>query len=99
LPRIVGTLQGQGAIDDRKGIAIPVRITGPWAKPNIVLDLERLLRDPELTKDTVKKLGKVFKKLKNKEDVNQLLQGILGGGNQPQGPQVKPEDVLKKLFQ
>ncbi|MEE8306180.1 MAG: AsmA-like C-terminal region-containing protein, partial [Gammaproteobacteria bacterium] len=81
LPRIVGTLQGQGASDDRKGIAIPVRITGPWDKPDIVPDLERLLRDPDLAKDTVNKLGKVFKKLKNKEDVNQLLQGILGGGN------------------
>jgi len=110
LPRIVGTLQGQGASDDRKGIAIPVRITGPWAKPNIVPDLESLLRDPELAKDTVNKLGKVFKKLKKKEDVNKLLQGVLGGGNQgatqgqpgtaqPQGQQVKPEDVLKKLFQ
>ncbi len=106
LPRIVGTLQGQGASDDRKGIAIPVRITGPWNKPDIVPDLERLLRDPELAKDTMNKLGKVFKKLKNKEDVNQFLQGILGGGNQgggdgtqPQGQQAKPEDVLKKLFQ
>jgi AsmA protein len=110
LPRIVGTLQGQGATDDRKGIAIPVRITGPWAKLNIVPDLERLLRDPELAKDTVNKLGKVFKKLKNKEDVNQLLQGVLGGGNQgttqgqpgtaqPQGQQkVKPEDVLRNLL-
>ncbi len=111
LPRIVGTLQGQGATDDRKGIAVPVRITGPWARPKVVPDLERLLRDPELAKDTVNKLGKVFKKLKKKEDVNKLLQGILGGGNQgatqgqpgaaqPQGQQkVKPEDVLKKLFQ
>jgi AsmA protein len=104
LPRIVGTLQGQGASDDRKGIAIPVRITGPWDKPKIVPDLERLLRDPELAKETVNKLGKVFKKLKNKEDVNRVLQGLFGGGNQgaaggAQGQQAKPEDVLKKLFQ
>jgi AsmA protein len=106
LPRVVGTLQGQGANDDKKGIAIPVRITGPWAKPKIVPDLQRLLNDPELAKDAVNKLGKVFKKLKKKEDVNKLLQGVLGGGNQgsaggaqPQGQQAKPEDVLKKLFQ
>jgi hypothetical protein len=64
------------------------------------------LNDPELAKDAVNKLGKVFKKLKKKEDVNKLLQGVLGGGNQgsaggaqPQGQQAKPEDVLKKLFQ
>lgn len=82
LPRIVGTLQGQGANDDRKGIVIPVRITGPWAKPKIVPDLQRLLNDPELAKDAVNKLGKVFKKLKKKKDVNKLLQGVLGGGNQ-----------------
>lgn len=106
LPRIVANLQGQGAVDDpKRGLAIPVRITGPWAKPKIVPDLDRLMRDPELAKDAVDKVGKALKKLKNKEDVNKLLQGVLGGGNQqapdgtqPQGEQASPEDILKNLL-
>ncbi len=111
LPRIVGTLQGQGATDERTGIAIPVRITGPWARPKIVPDLKRLMEDPELAKETAEKVGKVLKKLKNKKDVKKLLDSFLGGRNQgaadgtgaqPQGQQgepATPEDVLKRLFQ
>jgi len=113
LPRIVASLQGQGANEDRKGIAVPVRITGPWEKPKIVPDLQRLLNDPELAKETAEKVGKVLDKLKNKKDFKKMLDGFLGGGNQnagagtdagggagaqPQGEQVKPEDLLKKLF-
>ena len=106
LPRIVANLQGQGAVDDpKRGLAVPVRITGPWGDPKIVPDLERLMNDPELAQETVEKVGKVIEKLKNKEDVNKLLKGLLGGGNQEapdgapqQGEQDKPEDILKKLF-
>ena len=110
LPRIVANLQGQGADDDpKRGLAVPVRITGPWSDPKIVPDLERLMKDPELAQETAEKVGKVIEKLKNKEDVNKLLQGLLGGGDQqaPEGtqqqggqenPQEKPADLLKKLF-
>ncbi len=71
-------------------------------------DLERLLRDPELAQDTVNKVGKVLEKLKNKEDVNKLLQGVLGGGNQQpapdgsqppsQGQPATPEDLLRRFI-
>ncbi len=106
LPRLVANLQGQGAVDDpKRGLLIPVRITGPLADPKIVPDLNRILNDPELAKDTVEKVGEVFKKLKNKEDVNNLLQGVFGGGDQqapdgtqPQGEQARPEDVLRNLL-
>lgn len=106
VPRIVANLQGQGAEDDpNRGIAVPVRITGPWAQPKIVPDLDRLLNDPELAQETVDKVGKVLEKLKNKEDVNNLLKGLFGGGNQQapdgtqqQGQQDNPQDILKKLF-
>ncbi|MFQ5626396.1 MAG: AsmA-like C-terminal region-containing protein, partial [Methyloligellaceae bacterium] len=104
LPRLVANLQGQGATGDDKGIAVPVRIKGSWDNPKIVPDLDRLLRDPELVEQNAKKIGKVLKKLKKKEDVNKLLQGLLGGnqgaadGTQPQGEKVRPEDVLKNLL-
>ncbi len=107
LPRIVASLQGQGADDERKGIAVPVRITGPWERPKIVPDLQRLLNDPELARETVEKVGKVFKKLKNKEDFKKMIDGFLGGGaqqsdpaadGQPQQQQVNPGDLFKQLF-
>ncbi|MEM8743110.1 MAG: AsmA family protein, partial [Pseudomonadota bacterium] len=100
LPRLVANLQGQGAVDDpKRGLLIPVRITGPLANPKVVPDLNRILNDPELAKDTVEKVGDVIEKLKNKEDVNEILQGVFGGGNQqapapdgaqPQGPPGQP---------
>lgn len=109
LPRIVASLEGQGAqFDPNKGLAVPIKITGPWARPKVVPDLERLLRDPELAQDTVNKVGKVLEKLKNKEDVNKLLQGVLGGGNQQpapdgsqppsQGQPATPEDLLRRFI-
>lgn len=107
LPRIVASLEGQGAeIDPTKGLAVPVRLTGPWDNPKVAPDLERLMRDPELAEDTAKKVGKVLKKLKNKEDVNRLLEGFLGGnqqgadgGQQGQNEKVKPKELLKKFLQ
>ena len=64
---------------------MPLRIKGPWDNVKIVPDLKRLLSDPELMQENVKKIEKVLKKLKNKEDLNRLLQGLLGGGTQGAG--------------
>ena len=110
LPRLVASLEGQGASDERKGIAVPLRIKGPWDNVKIVPDLKRLLSDPELMQENVKKIEKVLKKLKNKEDLNRLLQGLLGGGTQgagdgTQGAQpgaggekLRAKDLLKQLL-
>lgn len=105
-PKIVASLQGQGADETLKGITVPVRITGPWERPKIKPDLERLLNDPELAQEAAETVSEVFKNLKNKKDVKKLLDSFLGGGNQgaagsaePGAEKAKPEDVLKKLFQ
>ncbi len=115
-PRLVASLQGQGGETDREGIVIPVRVRGPWGNPKAVPDLKRILEDPELARDALEKAGKAVKGLKGKkitgEDVEQILQGVLGGGQQPQPaapgepaqaqPQqqqkVDPEELLKKFF-
>lgn len=109
LPRLVASLEGQGAqIEQGRGIAIPVKITGAWERPRVKVDLERLMNDPELAQNAINEVGKA---LENKEDLNNILKGLLGGGNSqgqggapqgqggnPQGQAIKPEDVLKKLF-
>lgn len=63
-PMVVGTLEGQGASADAAGaldgIAIPVHVSGPWAKPNVDLDLAAIARNPDAVVSTVKKaLAKV----------------------------------------
>lgn len=103
LPRIVASLEGQGAqIEKGRGIAIPVKINGPWEGAKVKVDLERMMNDPELAQNAINEVGKA---LENKEDLNKLLKGFFGGGNQqqgtggtPQGEQVNPGDILKNLF-
>ena len=64
-----------------------LRVHGPWAKPKIKPDLKKLLEDPEATAKAVEQIGKAVKGLKGKDSggVNELLKGVLGGGQQQQG--------------
>ena len=99
-PTIVATLEGQGAAEDASGpltgIAIPVRITGPWAKPNVSLDLAAIAKNPKAVLETVKKaLGNVkggdqvqdaIGKLANSKEgkaIGDLLGGLLGKSAAP----------------
>jgi len=111
-PRLVASLQGQGSQQPLEGIVIPVRIHGPWSHPKVTPDLKKILENPEAVADTVNKIGKGLKGLKGKKitgkDVENILQGVLGGGQQPateQGqaqsgePQkLNAEDIFKQLF-
>ena len=116
-PRLVASLQGQGSDQQLEGIVIPVRVYGPWARPKVKPDLKRIMENPELARDTIEKAGDLIKGLKGKKikgkDVEQILQGVLGGGQQPQAApaqpgqpaqaqpqpqQVNPEELLKQLF-
>ena len=108
LPRLVASIEGQGAqIEQGRGIAIPVKVSGPWERPKVKVDLERLMNDPELAQNAINEVGKA---LENKEELNNILKGLLGGGNQQnpngaapgqqgqQGQQINPNDLLKNLF-
>ena len=67
-------------------VEIPVRIEGPWDKPNFsVAGQEKIL-------EAVKEIGKNLKS----KDVEEALKGLLGGGDGQQ--KVKPRDMLEKLF-
>jgi AsmA protein len=74
------------AVINLSNVEIPVRIEGPWDKPNFsVAGQEQLI-------ETVKEIGK---NLKSKE-VEDALKGLLGGGDGDK--KVKPRDILEKLF-
>lgn len=118
MPRLVGTIEGQGSDRETRGILIPVKIRGPWADPDIKPDLQKILENPEAAAAAVDKAKELVKDLKDKKitgkDVESILQGVLGGGQQQapdatgataqdgqpqqQQQQVKPEDVLRQLF-
>ena len=98
-PKIVGSLQGQGATDALSGLEIPVRITGPWAKPQFTPDLGGILKDPnkaiQAAKDVVKQL-----KEGGGKDIGAALKGILGKGADGQGSvdTGKAKDFLNKFL-
>lgn len=76
-PKLVSSLQGQGADSLDGGLEIPVRIVGPWAKPQIQPQVGDILANPDKAIDAVKKLGKQFKG----KNAGEILDGLLGGGN------------------
>ena len=66
-------------------VEIPVRIEGPWDKPNFSVDGQ------EQIIEAVKEIGKNLKS----KDVEDALKGLFGGGD---GQRVKPRDLLEKLL-
>ena len=81
---IVGTLKGQGGkdIDDLKDVTIPIRITGPWAKPKYKLEFDDVMQQKakkEIDRGIEKleeKYGDKIKDEKVKEAANKLLKGL-----------------------
>ena len=75
------------AVINLSNVEIPVRIEGPWDKPNFsVAGQEKIL-------EAVKEIGKNIKS----KDVEEALKGLLGGGGDGE-QKVKPRDILEKLF-
>ena len=56
-PKIVGTLQGQGASGDATGLTLPFRIEGPWDNLRTIPEFGDLLANPNQTVDQLKNVG------------------------------------------
>lgn len=80
--KLVGSLEGQGGegLQDLRGVAIPLRIEGPFAKPNYSVDLAKVLEGAAKEKVKEKVEEEVQKKLEDKLDdkVKDQLKGIFG---------------------
>jgi len=63
-PKLVGTLVGQGdTATARKGLAVPIRISGPLNTPKISLDvsIKTLMQNPQALKEQVKGIKGLLK--------------------------------------
>ncbi|QLL66279.1 AsmA family protein [Sinorhizobium mexicanum] len=63
-PRVVASLEGQGAEISTDGIGVPVVVEGSFANPRIYPDLSGLLKDPGAALAALKKIGLPTDKLR-----------------------------------
>ena len=79
-PKVVGTLKGQGDTEKRSGLAIPLLVTGTFAKPEFSADLSGLASEDTI-KEAIKDPDSAKEKVKDLEEAGKgLLQGF-GFGN------------------
>lgn len=100
-PKIVGSLEGQGAQDGAKGLAVPVIVEGPWHDLSYRPDLASLVG--EVAKDPQKALQDVKDTLKGaKGGLSDVLKGVTEPpaetGQEGGTPALDPGKALKKLF-
>jgi len=94
-PKLVANLSGQGGGLNRAGLEVPVKVVGPWDKPQIAPDLDGVLRNPDQAVQAVKEIGRQLKG-RNAEEV---LRGLLGGGQGGEASQqAKPKELLNQLL-
>ena len=84
-PVIVATEKGQGGkeMEELVGVPIPIKLKGPWSKPDWRIDLDKVLLDSQKAR-AEKKLQKELDKKLEKVVPEELKQGA--------------PDLLKKLF-
>lgn len=80
-PKLVASLSGQGGQQDLAGIEVPVRVTGPWADPQIKPDLSGVLNNPNQVVETVKSIGEKFKG----KNAGQIVKDLFGKKDGQQG--------------
>ncbi len=86
-PKVVGSLKGQGAEDEAKGLMVPVTVKGPWHDLKYRPDLAGLIGG--VAKDPAKAL----------EGAKETLKGLTKPPEEGGGTAVPdPKKALKKLF-
>ena len=76
-PRLVASLQGQGAEISTDGIGVPVVVEGSFAAPRIYPDLSDLLKNPDAALAKLKGFGLPIDKL----PIGDLIKGGGSGGS------------------
>jgi AsmA protein len=95
-PKLVASLAGQGGVANLGGLEIPVKVVGPWDRPQLIPDVEGVLKNPDQAVQAVKELGRQLKSGKPAE----ALKGLLGGGQGTGegGQPAKPKELLNQLL-
>ncbi len=92
-PKLVQTLEGQGGASDLQGVAVPIKVSGPWSDISYKPDLEGAL------KEQLKDPGAVIEKLDSEEGVKGLIEGLKpGGSTEGEEGSSGPLDLKKGLF-
>ena len=94
-PKLVASLSGQGGGLNLAGLEVPVKVVGPWDKPQIAPDIDGVLKNPDQAVQAVKEIGRQLKG----RNVEEAVRGLLGGGQSGEGgQQVKPKELLNQLL-
>lgn len=88
-PRLVADLSGQGGNEGIAGLHVPIRIVGPWERPDIAPDLSKI--DAKQAVQAVEQIGKRLKGKNSDEVVDELF------GKDTKESQ-KAKKFLDKLF-
>ncbi|MPZ09675.1 MAG: AsmA family protein [Kiloniellaceae bacterium] len=92
-PKLVGSIEGQGGASDASGIAVPIKVSGPWHDISYGPDLESML------KDQVKDPAAVIEKLQEGEGAKDLLDSLKpGGSSDSDDGSSGPLDLKKRLL-
>lgn len=89
--RATPILTASSAVDDAKGIAVPVDITGPFANIKVVPDFASVVKDalqnPENMKATAQGVRDTVRDIRKniKQDPASAIQNLLGGGGNTGG--------------
>ncbi|NIA69170.1 AsmA family protein [Pelagibius litoralis] len=89
-PKLVSSLEGQGGQSDLSGIAVPIKVTGPWNDISYKPDLEGAL------KDQIKDPGALLEKVP--EGGAKDLLDKLAPKSEGEGGSTSPLDLKKGLF-
>lgn len=89
-PKLVAALSGQGGETGLGGLQVPIRIVGPWDKPDVAPDLSKIDAG-----QAVKAVEEIGKRLKGK-DAGQVVDELFGKDSK-EGQKAKK--FLDKLFQ
>lgn len=91
-PKLVASLEGQGASGVLKGLEIPVRIVGPLDKPRFEPDLKGVLSNPGQAVEAVQEIGK---RLKGKNS-GEIMDEVFGKDDSP--TKSKAKDLLNRFL-
>jgi AsmA protein len=92
-PEIVAGPEGKGGANDLAGLAVPVRIEGPFDHPSFKPELKGMFTSPEQASKTINRLGDMLqKKFKGKpvgEAIGRMLGGVRVGKDRTDGADVQ----------
>ncbi|MGE0754680.1 MAG: AsmA family protein [Alphaproteobacteria bacterium] len=96
-PEVVETAQGQGG-KDKKGLGVPVLITGPLDAPryhaDVVGTIKNIAENPEQLKETVKDVKSQIKAIKKGD--GDAIKGLLGGFVKQKQPAEQPAPAAQE---